>query len=107
MTTILNDKSKGALALFGSALIYASFGILVREMAKMYGAYSQVAARFILAFIIIFILNKLLHKELKISKQEFLRVFVLGCIFITAVIFFTLSVTETKIANTVLDVFVT
>lgn len=107
MLQFLSDKFKGALALFGSAFIYASFGLLIREMAKMYGAYSQVAARFILAFIFILVLNRLCRNTTKVSRRNFFKAVILGCFFIIAVIFFTLSVTQTKIANSVFLLYVT
>ena len=96
-----SEKFKGASALFGAALIYALFGLLIREMAKMYGDYSQVAVRFVLAFVLIFILNRFFKKTTKLARSELIKSIILGLIFAFAVVFFTISITQTKIANTV------
>ncbi len=95
-----SERLKGAFALFGAAIIYSSFGLFIRSMEAMYGDYSQVTARFLLAFIFIYFLNKV-RGSAAVDRASKWKAFILGLTFGAVVIFFTLSVTNTKIANTI------
>lgn len=103
MVNLQSERLKGVFALFGAALIYASFGLLIRTMEKMYGDYSQVAIRFALAFVVIYFLNKFRRgtQLAQLDRASKLKSLILGLTFGAVVLFFTLSVTNTKIANTV------
>ncbi len=95
------SQFKGSLALFGAAFIYATFGVLIRELAKMFGDNAQVAARFVLALVFISILNIVRKQVGLLPKRALLKVLALGGSFTILVLLFTFSVNNTKIANTV------
>lgn len=44
-------------ALLGAAIIYASFGLLIRILSEMYGDFAQVTARFLLAAAIMLVIR--------------------------------------------------
>jgi len=92
---------KGAAALLGAALTYASFGLLIREMAKMFGNNAQVAFRFVFAFIFLAAWALLVKRPAKLSKAVLMRVALLGIAFVLVVLLFTVSVNITKLANSV------
>jgi drug/metabolite transporter (DMT)-like permease len=92
---------QGAGALLLSAFIYGTFGLLIREIAKMMGDATQVAARFILAAGIIALANLLMRKALRIPRVLLLKAGLLGVAFALVVLFFTISANSTKIINSV------
>jgi len=91
----------GAGALFGSAIIYASFGVLIRESSKMFGNGAQVVLRFALAALIVTLLQVLLKKTVVLHGRDLLKTIGLGIGFGLVVMLFTISVNETKVANSV------
>lgn len=92
---------KGASALFGAAFIYASFGLLIREMAKMFGNNAQVAFRFMVAFAVLSLFFYLKKKAVKLPKAAIKNALALGVAFCVILLLFTISVNNTKIANSV------
>ena len=96
-----SDKVKGASALFTSAFIYSTFGILIRQMALMFGDSAQTAVRFGVAFVFIFILNFIRKQSINLPKKAILKACLLGLSFGCVVLLFTISVNNTKIANSV------
>lgn len=92
---------EGAIALLGSAFIYGTFGILIREISKMMGDATQTLARFVLAALFAFGLNLLLRKRLNVSRRVLVRAILLGALFAVVVVLFTISANNTKIANSV------
>lgn len=97
----MSDKLKGSSALFSAAFIYSTFGILIRQMAVMFGDSAQTAARFGLAFVFIIILNFVRRQSIILSKEALVKACLLGITFGFVVLLFTISVTNTKIANSV------
>jgi drug/metabolite transporter (DMT)-like permease len=95
------QKFKGATALFGAALTYASFGLLIRAMASMFGDNAQVAFRFVLAFVFLTLYGLLVKKLPTLPRNILWRAGALGVAFGGVVLLFTISVTNTKIANSV------
>jgi drug/metabolite transporter, DME family len=98
---IFTDHTKGASALLGAAFIYACFGLLVREMAVMFGDNAQTAFRFVVAFALLGIFSLLIKRPVKISRQTLLKIVCLGIAFCGVVLFFTMSVNLTKLGNSV------
>lgn len=96
-----SDQFKGASALFGAAFFYASFSILIREMAKMFGNNSQVVFRFGLAFLLLSLYGALSHKSNKLPKEARIKAALLGIAFAGVLLLFTISVNRTKIANSI------
>lgn len=94
-----NNKKdiEGAAALLASALIYASFGVLIRELAKMWGDYAQVFARFFIALLLIVIYNFLRKNTKRLSKENKIRASLLGLTFVGVLLLFTISVNSTKL----------
>lgn len=92
---------KGSSALFGAAFIYASFGLLIREMAKMFGNNAQVAFRFMVAFVVLSLFFALRKKAIKLPMAAIKNAFALGVAFCVILLLFTISVNNTKIANSV------
>lgn len=96
-----SDKIKGASALFTSAFIYSTFGILIRQMALMFGDSTQTAVRFGVAFIFILILNFIRKQSISLPSRALIKACLLGITFGCVVLLFTISVNNTKIANSV------
>ncbi len=97
----MKDARKGFFALLGAALIYSLVGLWIRLLDVMWGNYSQVAARFFVAFLIVSGIIYFSDKKNKLaSKQWILSVF-LGIGTGLLVTFFTLAVTRVKIADTI------
>lgn len=97
----MSDKLKGASALFSVAFIYSTFGILIRQMAVMFGDSAQTAARFGIAFIFILILNFVRKQSITLPKEALIRACILGITFGFVVLLFTISVNNTKLASSV------
>jgi len=91
----------GSEALLGAAFLFAMTNVLVREMADMWGDQAQVAVRFALVWLILMLftgLSKNVRKKIPRPKRTLA---VLYSVFAaTAILFFTLSVQATTIANT-------
>jgi len=92
---------KGAIALFGAAFTYATFGLLIHEMAKMFGDVSQTAARFLVAAIIMLIYCLVKRRSLYLPVAARLRALSLGLLFATLIVLFTIAVTTTTLTNSV------
>lgn len=97
----ISPQMRGATALFGAALTYASFGLLIREMAKMFGNNAQVGFRFLLAFLFLTIYGLFIKRPTKLPKEAIIKAAALGVAFGLVVLLFTISVNNTKIANSV------
>lgn len=93
--------TRGALALLAASTIYASFGLLIRESAKIFGDNAQVVARFAIAVLILLVLQYVLKLSFRISKKDLLKIGALGVAMALVVLLFTVSVLNTKIANSV------
>src|SRR4051812_5000683 len=101
MNQAKTNRLKGAISLFSAAFIYATFGILIRQLTSMFGDHTQVAARFVLAFIFISVINLIRKEKSNLPKKALLRACLLGISFGVVVLLFTMSVNSTKIANSV------
>ncbi len=92
---------QGVAALFACSAIYASFGPLVRILSEMFGTYTQVAARMGLAFVFLLILGLVFKKFRPLSRNQILISIALGIVFTSIIVFFTIAITEIKIATTI------
>lgn len=101
MITKLSDRTRGGLALFGASAIYATFGPLIRVLSEMFGDYSQVAARMGLAFIFLLVISLLFNKIKKLTRPQTISAALLGVTSTGILIFFTIGVTQVKIATAV------
>lgn len=101
MEILTTKSSRGAVALFACSGIYASFGVMVRILSGMLGTYTQVAARMGLAFIFLFTLALTFRKIKRLSKIEIGKSILLGVISTIIIVFFTIAITEIKIATTI------
>lgn len=91
----------GSQALLGAAFLFALTNVLVREMADMWGDQAQVAVRFALVWLILVVFmnfNKGEKKTIPRSKQ--MTAIAYSIIAAASILFFTLSVQATTIANT-------
>ena len=61
-------RASGALVLLGVALIYGTFGVLVRGTSQMWGVDAGVAVRFSLAFIVLLAITRRSSARLPIKK---------------------------------------
>lgn len=95
------ERFRGASALFGAAFIYSTFGILIRQMALMFGDSAQTAARFAVAFVFVLFLNLIRRQSFSLPKKSLIKSCLLGVFFGAEVLLFTVSVNNTKIANSV------
>lgn len=97
----ISGRLKGAGALFASAFIYSTFGILIRQMAQMFGDASQTAIRFGVAFVFVLLINFLRKQPISLPRDILIKACLLGITFGCVVLLFTISINNTKIANTV------
>jgi len=91
----------GASALLGAAFIYSTFGILVREMSKMFGDIAQSAARFGLAAVIIIVVCLVLKKKLALPRREALLSATLGLCFAIVIALYSIAANATTLSNAV------
>lgn len=102
MEDIQNLKQyKGVAALFTCSVVYASFGPLVRILSEMFGTYAQVAARMGLAFVFLLTLALVFKKIQPLSKNQIVTSIILGIVSTSIIAFFTIAITEIKIATTI------
>lgn len=99
-------SAKGAQALFAAALIYSTTGVLVREMGYMWGDQAQVFVRYILVFVFL-VLFAYHRKTPRIPKDKLVFAAALGITFALLVLFFTMSVQRTTIANSLFTFYAT
>lgn len=92
----------GAGALLTAAFTYAIFGVLARTMSEMWGDSAQVAARFSVALPILVAYFALRRKPIHIPADKRKRIVLLGLTFVLTIVFFTISVQHTTLANSVL-----
>ena len=90
----------GSEALLGAAFLFAVTNVLVREMAHMWGDQAQVAVRFALVWLLLFIFAKFNKKKTSIPRSKIQYAVLYSLFAATAILFFTLSVQATTIANT-------
>lgn len=90
----------GSEALLGAAFLFALTNVLVREMAHMWGDQAQVAARFVLVWIILIVFSQIKGRKTSIPRSKMLHAVAYSLLAATAILFFTLSVQATTIANT-------
>jgi S-adenosylmethionine uptake transporter len=97
----IGARGRGGAALLGGALVYGTFGVLIREMAPMFGDNAQVAFRFTLAFAFLGVYVLVRRRSTPVAAGPSVRAAVLGVVFTASVLLFTVSVNLTKIANSV------
>jgi len=90
----------GSEALLGAAFLFAFTNVLVREMADMWGDQAQVAVRFAIVWIILIVFAQFRRKKTSIPRSSMLTTVLYSVFAATAILFFTLSVQATTIANT-------
>lgn len=91
--------AKGAEALLAASFFYAFTAILIREVAPMWGDKAQVTARWSLAFFILLAFALYKKTNLKIHKNQLLPLSLLSTLFVLVVMFFTVGVQRTTVAN--------
>lgn len=91
----------GSQALLGAAFLFALTNVLVREMAEMWGDQAQVAARFALVWVILILMMHFAKgKKKSIPSTKRITAIAYSVIAALSILFFTLSVQATTIANT-------
>mgnify|MGYP002388065552 CR=1 FL=1 len=91
----------GGQALLGAAFLFAFTNVLVREMADMWGDQAQVAIRFALVWLILVVFTYLTKSEKRvIPPTKRVTAIAYSLIAALSILFFTLSVQATTIANT-------
>lgn len=90
----------GSQALFVAAFLFAYTNVLVREMATMWGDQAQVAVRFALVWIILMAFNLSTQKRSVIPKNKKATAIAYSLVAAISILFFTVSVQMTTIANT-------
>jgi len=98
---MIPQQFRAGSALLGAALIYASFGLLIRILSDMYGDFAQVTARFLLAAAILFIIRAIAKKSLNLTKKQFVFASIIGVTFSALIMLFTLGVMTEKIATVI------
>jgi drug/metabolite transporter (DMT)-like permease len=102
---ILQSTHLGGYALLISAMLYATFGVLIRAMAEMFGDNTQVVLRF--GLIAALLLGWLVYRKrpLRLERSQVLPVLGLavGCAIL--VMLFTYAVTVTTIAASVFSLY--
>ena len=91
----------GSQALLVAAFLFAFTNVLIREMAEMWGDQAQVAARFMLVWIILMTFSRIAKAQApKVPRAKLPTAIAYSLIAGIAILFFTLSVQTTTIANT-------
>lgn len=91
----------GSEALLGAAILFAFTNVLVREVSSMWGDQAQVAARFALVWVILVVFAKLSKgKKTAIPRAKMKYAVAYSILAATAILFFTLSIQNTSMANT-------
>ena len=90
----------GSEALLAAAFLFAFTNVLVREMATMWGDQAQVAARFALVWVILIVFNAFAKKRTTVPKNRKAITIAYSLVAALSILFFTLSVQMTTIANT-------
>src|SRR5687767_11634016 len=85
----------GAMALFGAAFVYATFGPLIREMAHMFSDIAQTAMRFVLAGLIVLVIVWLQRKSLRLPRAQALYAAALGLAGAAIITLFTVAINVT------------
>jgi len=98
---VQNSSTKGFFSLLGAAFIYGTFGILIRYISPGFGDNFQIVVRFFLAFLFIFFFNRITKQTKGLPKRVFLKAMILGIISAIITVFFTYSVLNTKLTNSV------
>jgi drug/metabolite transporter (DMT)-like permease len=94
------DRKAGVAALFLAAALFGGFGPLIRQMAEMFGDAAQVTVRLTIAFLVASAFVMIRRKPISLPRSAHPRLLGLGIAQAGIYTFFTLSVTQTKIANT-------
>jgi drug/metabolite transporter (DMT)-like permease len=90
----------GGQALLGAAFLFAFTNVLIREMSQMWGDQAQVAARFALVWVILMVYMRFSTHKTSIPKTQLRPAILYSICAAIAILFFTLSVQSTTIANT-------
>ncbi|MDB5177321.1 MAG: hypothetical protein JWN75_989 [Candidatus Saccharibacteria bacterium] len=90
----------GGEALLAAAFLFATTNVLVREMAHMWGDQAQVAVRFALVWVILIVFARLKGQKATIPRKKILPAALYSVLAGLSILFFTLSVQMTTIANT-------
>jgi drug/metabolite transporter (DMT)-like permease len=90
----------GSEALLAAAFLFATTNVLVREMAHMWGDQAQIVARFALVWLILAAYAYFRGVKASIPRSKMLPVIAYSLLAAVAILFFTLSVQMTTIANT-------
>lgn len=98
---MIPQQLKAGSALLAAAVIYASFGLLIRILSDMYGDFAQVTARFLLAAAILLIIRAVTKKALNLTKSQFFTASLVGITFSALIMLFTLGIMTEKIATVI------
>lgn len=91
----------GTEALFAAAFLFAITNVLVREMASMWGDQAQVAARFALVWLILVGFAHVTNgQKTVVPSSKRMTAVAYSLVAAVSILFFTLSVQSTTIANT-------
>lgn len=90
----------GGEALLAAAFLFAFTNVLVRELAYMWGDQAQVAARFALVWVILMVFTRLSSKKKSVPRAKIVPAVLYSLLAALGILFFTLSVQMTTIANT-------
>lgn len=90
----------GGEALLAAAFLFATTNVLVREMAHMWGDQAQIAARFALVWLILAVYARFKGERASVPRSKIPLAALYSVLAALAILFFTLSVQNTTIANT-------
>jgi len=103
LKTIMS-KSKTSLsggeALLAAAFLFATTNVLVREMAHMWGDQAQIVVRFALVWLILMVYAHFKGEKSSIPRSKILPAIAYSVLAALGILFYTLSVQMTTIANT-------
>lgn len=92
-------KVGGAEALFVAAFTYALTGILVREVSPMWSDSGQVFARFALVLVFLSVYRLFKREKWSLTGAQVYLAGALGLLFSLMVLFFTVAIGKTTVAN--------
>ncbi len=85
--------------MFGAAFLYATTGILVREVAPMWGNNAQVAVRYALVLVFLVLYGLIKKKTFIVPQSKLPAAAALSILFALVVLFFTSAIENTTVAN--------
>lgn len=102
----MSNSTKGFISLIGVGVLFGISGVIAKYLSTFLTAYQVVSLRFLVAFILIFIIFIFTKSKIKFSKVSTLSLFIFAVTFPLSVVFFTLAIFNTTVALAVFSFYI-